>query len=139
MGSPEGPARHESTRGFTLIELLIVMVILGVLAAIAIPRLNVTRDRAFRSAILSDLKGLANAQEIYHSLNYTYSTDLDAMGARASEGVVINVNEATNTGWAATASHVGLAATGHCGMYYGDAAASGGDPADLAGVVSCNF
>ncbi len=50
------------TKGFTLIELLIVVVIIGILAAIAIPRFSATRERAYFAAMKSDLKNLASQQ-----------------------------------------------------------------------------
>ena len=53
--------RHR--RGFTLIELLIVVVIIGVLAAIAVPKFQSSKGRAFGAAIKSDLHNLATAQE----------------------------------------------------------------------------
>lgn len=129
--------RHDSG-GFTLIELLIVMVVIGILAAIAVPKLNVTKRRAYRSAMLSDLKALSHSQEVHHNINYSYSTDLDALDFESSEGVVVTVNAATARGWGATATHLGVA-TGQCGVFHGDAAASTGSPATTAGVVECNF
>ena len=63
-------------KGFTLIELLIVVVIIGILAAIAIPKFSATREKAYFAAMKSDLKNLASQQEIYYSDWYTYSTRL---------------------------------------------------------------
>ena len=55
--------RHRS--GFTLIELLIVVVIIGILAAIAIPKFQNTKGKANAAALRSDLRNLAVAQEAY--------------------------------------------------------------------------
>ncbi|MEJ2187138.1 MAG: prepilin-type N-terminal cleavage/methylation domain-containing protein [Gemmatimonadota bacterium] len=53
--------------GFTLIELLIVVVIIGILAAIAIPKFSKTREKAYVSAMQSDLRNLQTSEEIYYS------------------------------------------------------------------------
>ena len=60
-----------NTKGFTLIELLIVVVIIGILAAIAIPKFSATREKAYFAAMKSDLKNLASQQEIYYADNYS--------------------------------------------------------------------
>ena len=125
-------------RGFTLIELLIVVVIIGILASIAIPKFSATRDKAFTAAMKSDLKNLATNQEIHHNTNFTFSTSLATLEAVESDGVTITINEGTGTGWAATASHLGLPAE-HCGLYHGDAAAAGGDPGPAEGVIACTL
>ena len=52
-------------KGFTLIELLIVVVIIGILAAIAIPRFGATRDRAFVSAMQSDLNQVRTVRALW--------------------------------------------------------------------------
>ena len=59
--------------GFTLIELLIVVVVIGVLATIAIPKFSSMRTKSYIAAVTSDLKNTASQQEIYLSNEYTYS------------------------------------------------------------------
>lgn len=125
-------------KGFTLIELLIVVVIIGILASIAIPKFSSTRAKAYRAAMMADLKNLAFNQEIYHNDNFTFTSSLAAVDFTASEGVSITINEASNTGWAATATHYGVPSE-QCGIYHGDANASGGDPATVVSVVGCSF
>ena len=61
-------------KGFTLIELLIVVVIIGILAAIAIPKFAATKDKAKLASVKSDLRNLETAQEAYFSDYATYGT-----------------------------------------------------------------
>ncbi len=124
------------TRGFTLIELLIVVVIIGILATVAIPKFTSVRDKAFVSSMKADLKNLATQQEVYHNNNFTYSTSFTNLGFVTSEGVVLTINEATGSGWAATATHSGLTAA-QCGFYHGNATPANGTPATTVSVVGC--
>lgn len=124
--------------GFTLIELLIVVVIIGILAAIAIPKFGAVREKAYVASMKSDLKNLATQQEVYYNVNFTFATTLPAVELGASEGITLSINEATAGGWAATAAHAGLP-SGQCGIYHGDAAAAGGSPATAASIVGCSF
>ena len=126
----------DKQRGFTLIELLIVVVIIGILASIAIPKFSAVREKAFVSTMKSDLKNLATYQEIHHNDAYTYSASLATLEMVPSNGVTITINEATGAGWAATAVHAGLGAE-HCGIYQGNAAVVGGDPGVAEGVIGC--
>lgn len=133
-----------SREGFTLIELLIVVVILGVLAALAIPKFSGTRRRAQVTAMMADLRNLSIAQDIYHEdpVNaFQYAADVaDLPDHAASEGVEIVVLEATPTGWSARATHPALP-DNECVVYYGDAApvqtTAGLAPAG-AGVIACD-
>ena len=79
----------DNKKGFTLIELLIVVVIIGILAAIAIPRFGETRERAFKSAVTSDLRNLQTLQEQYYfdEGTYTYANDFGALNFSLSDGV----------------------------------------------------
>src|SRR5690606_12677430 len=90
-------------QGFTLIELLIVVVIIGILAAIAIPKFSKTRERAYFSAMKSDLKNLAAEQEIYYSdpnNNYSYANSTTDLNFSPSSGVSISMSATpTGAGW----------------------------------------
>ena len=85
--------------GFTLIELLIVVVIIGILAAIAIPKFASTKGQAFLAAMRSDLRNLATAEEGYYYSNNAYSNNLGQLNFLSSAGVTISVPEATSGGW----------------------------------------
>jgi prepilin-type N-terminal cleavage/methylation domain-containing protein len=125
-----------STRrdGFTLIELLIVVVIIGILAAIAIPKFSSTREKAFLASMKSDLRNLATLQDIYHHGSYTYSADFSDIGFIESEGVTVTVSEADGTGWAATSAHAGYPAQS-CSLFNGDATPVA--PATVEGQITC--
>ena len=106
------------TKGFTLIELLIVVVIIGILAAIAIPKFSATREKAYFAAMKSDLKNLASQQEIYYADNYAYSGDATALAFTNSEGVTVAIT-ATTSGWQAEATHSALGGSEGCAIMYG--------------------
>ncbi len=62
-------------KGFTLIELMIVIAIIGILAAIAIPQFSAYRTKSYNSAAQSDVRNLATAQEAYYVDNSTYASN----------------------------------------------------------------
>jgi type IV pilus assembly protein PilA len=110
-----------NNKGFTLIELLIVVVIIGILAAIAIPKFANTKEKAYVAAMKSDLRNLVTAQESYFADNVTYTSNSANMNYSASTGVTVTPGAATGTGWNATAKH--NATTKTCGIFVGGAAA----------------
>jgi len=112
-------------KGFTLIELLIVVVIIGILAAIAIPKFSATREKAYFAAMKSDLKNLASQQEIYYSDAYAYTSSVGDLAFVNSDGVIVTPASVTSSGWAASAYHQALGTTEGCAIYYGTATTPG--------------
>ena len=74
-------------KGFTLIELLIVVVIIGILAAIAIPKFANTKEKAYIAAMKSDLRNLVTAEEAFFADSVKYTTDVTQMKFKPSTGV----------------------------------------------------
>jgi prepilin-type N-terminal cleavage/methylation domain-containing protein len=127
--------KSRQARGFTLIELLIVVVIIGILAAIAIPKFQNTKGKAFSAALRSDLKNLSSVQEDYFYFNETYANAVGALNFKPSTGVVLTITEADARGWSATATHPSSYPI-TCAVYYGQAAAVA--PATAEGQVACH-
>jgi prepilin-type N-terminal cleavage/methylation domain-containing protein len=78
-------------KGFTLIELLIVVVIIGILAAIAIPKFANTKEKAYVASMKSDLRNLVNAEEAYFADWTTYVGTFPTTLYSASPGVTVTI------------------------------------------------
>ena len=102
--------KMKEQKGFTLIELMIVIAIIGILAAIAIPQFSAYRKRSFNSAATSDLRNAATAQEAYFVDEQAYCSAAGTLtgatyGLYLSEGVTFTITAATTSGYTMTASH----------------------------------
>ena len=80
------PARGDA-RGFTLIELLIVVIIIGLLATIAIPKFASTKEKAFDATALADLRNATVALESYYADHYTYPATINDADFQPSAGI----------------------------------------------------
>jgi|SoiMethySBSTD1v2_1073268.scaffolds.fasta_scaffold198140_3 prepilin-type N-terminal cleavage/methylation domain-containing protein len=127
-----------ANKGFTLIELLIVVVIIGILAALAIPKFANTKSKAVVSAMRSDLRNLASVQETYWTNNQVYYSgiipDLPNFQFSPTQGVTITIVFADPAGWSATAAAPGLT-TQTCAIFYGTTPPI--PPATVDAAVAC--
>jgi prepilin-type N-terminal cleavage/methylation domain-containing protein len=110
-----------SQPGFTLIELLIVIVIIGILAAIAIPKFADTKKKAYLTAMKSDLKNMVSSAEAFFSDANTYEGYEAPAG---SSGVSLTLTAQSATGWAAEATHANAAGS-TCVIGVGEATPNG--------------
>ena len=114
-------------KGFTLIELLIVVVIIGILAAIAIPKFASTKEKAYITAMRSDLRNMMTAQESYFSDYGTYSTttgSLKGFSQTTGVNVAIDASLTNGAGWYASSTHNALTSSQTCAIAVGAAATS---------------
>ena len=88
------------TRGFTLIEVVIVLAIIAIVFALAMPKLTSTREKAYVAALKTDLRNLQTQQTVFYEHNKRYTTDLDSLDFVTSKGVQLEMHS-TQSSWEA--------------------------------------
>jgi len=142
-------------KGFTLIELLVVVAILGILATLALPRLQATRQRAVAASMVSDLRNLVTAEEAFFASYQDYArsigpAEVPGPGTKgvvrfvASPGNVIAItrrapNAANGAGWSATAKNAAVTnkAFDVCGVFVGAKNYAPNKAVTAEGAVAC--
>ena len=125
-------------KGFTLIELLIVVVIIGILAAIAIPKFANTKEKAYIASMKSDLRNLVTAEEAYFadSIKYAGTTSCTASSGTATycetTGNTLQNLTTTTDGWTSKIKNANTTKT--CAIFIGSTSVS---PATKEGEPKC--
>ena len=115
-----------SSQGFTLIELLIVVAIIGILAAVAIPQFSSYRQKGFNAAAVADIKNAKTAQEALFADNQSYGYSAGAANLAALAAAVPAAGTLlTGPTPSATATIVGSYLTGNNAAGQGVAAGIG--------------
>ncbi len=106
--------RMITKKGFTLVELAVVIVIIGVLAAFAVPRFRASVERSKAAESFNYLSAIQASQERYHAKQGAYSNDLSALDIQFSAPKYFAVGEVQGenleTGWSLTLTRSGNAA-----------------------------
>lgn len=135
--------------GFTLIEVLIVLVVIGVLAGLGLPRYRGPQAVAHYAAMRADLRNLHLKQQLYFEApvagtnraraQYADSADEPALAFTASSGVNVQVTVAPGgSGWSAIATHsaFGNSSDRACAIFIGEAEPI--PPATQPGSIACH-
>src|SRR5437773_9427611 len=125
---PQKDGHMLNRKGFTLIELLIVVVIIGILAAIAIPKFANTKEKAFLASTASDLVMLVTSGEAFFADSIKYTTTKACTNPAPAGSIAfcettgntlgaITTGTGTQAGWTATVTNANTAKS--CEIFVG--------------------
>ena len=77
---------NKKQRGFTLIEIMVVVVIIGMLATLILPRVLGRQDEAFIAKAKSDIRALSSSVKLYKLDNFKYPTGLNELVSGGAKG-----------------------------------------------------
>ncbi|MDQ6963555.1 MAG: prepilin-type N-terminal cleavage/methylation domain-containing protein [Mariprofundales bacterium] len=107
---------NKREQGFTLIELMIVVAIIGILAAIAIPQFSAFKEKAQNAKAISDLGSITTAEEVKYNEDSTYdavtaakATANTTITGSTSNTTLIGANASKNTSYQVIAGSAGIA------------------------------
>lgn len=121
----------DNRKGFTLIEVVIAALVIGILAAVAVPRLTASKDKAYIAAMKADLHTIAIIEEQYAADNHgqyfsgTATSDTPLNGFTPSKGVTMTLTAFNILGsqladWTAIVKHSQTSES--CEMHAGEIA-----------------
>jgi len=134
---PSAPRRES---GFTLIEILVVLTIISILSVIATVTLGNSSNRAYKAAMVSDLRNVATAQETYIEQSFaetgtaTYATAVTQLAVNLSNGVTVRIR-GNAKGWSAQTTHERVSGS-RCAVFRGTIKAF--PPATEEGRIDCD-
>jgi type IV pilus assembly protein PilE len=122
---------YKTRHGFTLVELMIVIAIIGILAAIAIPSYSRYVKQSRRTSAKTALLDLASREAKYYSTNNAYTNSMTNLGY--SSAAPIAVPDATSNYYSLSVAQVGST------DFTGTAAPAGNQATDTCGSFTINY